>query len=150
MKKIAALLIPLLFLVACSAGKDIKTTEVQKLKKGVTTEQQVISMFGEPTSSSLDFKTKKKTLVYSYDNEDSAGHTFAGLGGAVAGSILGPLGALGGEALGKNAVKARSESKQLLVVINTLTSKVVDFNYSHSQGRTRGIGKGGSIGSVGG
>ena len=148
--KIFTVLLVSFLLVACSAGKNIKTTEVQKIKKGVTTEQQILSLFGEPTSSTLDFKTKKKTLIYSYDNEDSAGHTFAGIGVAVAGSVLGPLGALGGEALGKNSVKARSESKQLVVVINTLTSKVVDFNYSHTQGRTRGIGTGGSIGSVGG
>ncbi len=150
MKKITALLISLLFLVACSAGKDIKTNEVQKIRKGVTTEQQVISMFGEPTSSSLDFKTKKKTLTYVYDNSDQAGHELAGYGGAVVGSVLGPLGAIGGAVLGKSAVKGRAESKQLTVVINTLTSKVVDFNYSHTQGRTRGIGKGGNIGSVGG
>jgi len=150
MKKAISLILIMVFIVGCSAGKNIKTNEVQKIRKGITTEQQIISMFGEPTSSSFDFKAKKKTLVYVYDNDDSVGHEMAGIGGAVVGSVLGPLGALGGGVLGKSAVKGRSEKKQLVVVINTQTNKVVDYNYSHIQGRTRGIGAGGNIGSIGG
>lgn len=140
----------LLVLTACSSGKNIKTKEVQKIKKGVTTEQQVLSWFGEPTSSSSDFSRKTKTFLYQYDNQDTLGQSAAGFGGSLIGGVLGPLGALGGSVLSTNTVKGRVETKMLTVVFNTDTSKVVDFNYSKTQGRSRGIGTGTGIGAIGG
>lgn len=149
MKQLVISFLIILSLGGCSAGKDIKTAEVKQIKKGVTTEQQILDWFGEPTSSSSDFSRKTKTLVYQYDNSDKLGHSIAGGFGASFGSVLGPLGAMGGGVLGSNAVKGREETKQLMVVINTNNSKVVDFNYSKTQGRTRGLGTGSGIDKVG-
>ena len=44
-----------------------------------------------------------KILIYQYNNSDILSQTLAGFGGAV----VGPLGAIGGELLGKNAVKRK-------------------------------------------
>ena len=46
------------------------------------------------------------SIQHCYNNDDSAGHEVAGVGGAVIGSVLGPLGVIGGSVLGKNAVKS--------------------------------------------
>ena len=137
-------------LTGCSAGKDIKKTEVQQIKKGVTTEQQILSWFGEPVSSTSDFTQKTKTFVYQYDNQDKLGQEAAGFGGGIIGGVLGPIGAIGGNVLGRSTVKAKEETKTLIVVINTNTNIVKDFSYSTTQGRSRGIGTGKGIGTIGG
>lgn len=158
MKKTLILFTILLFLSACSTGKDVSLTDVEKVKIGSTTEQQVIDMFGEPTTSSLNFKAKRKTYTYDYANADFLKKALATTGGAVAGSIIGnKLGSYGGQLLGGsagaflggNAVKERSEKKSLIITFNTKTGKVSDVDFIHNQRGSQKVKKGKKIGSVG-
>ena len=104
-------------------------------------------MFGEPTSTNLDYKRGRKTLIYGYTNSDSTNKMLAGTAGAAAGALLGPVGLVGGYAA-SNSVQDRVENKTLNVVISTRTHRVIDYNYTVSQGRTSSIGIGSSIGGL--
>ena len=131
----------------CSSGKDIEVKQVKKIHKGRTTEAQVRKMFGEPTGVNLDYKHRRKTLTYGYVNSDGTNKALAGAGTAVATIALGPIGLVGGY-LASNNVQDRVENKRLTVTINTRTKKVVDYDYTVRQGRTSGMGLGGSIGGL--
>ncbi|WP_413734349.1 hypothetical protein ACL2XP_17950 [Sodalis sp. RH21] len=62
------MIIPLIFLAVsgcATVGNDISSTEVQKIQKGVTTEQSLISMFGQPSATTIDSEGNK-ILLWSY------------------------------------------------------------------------------------
>ena len=131
----------------CSSGKNIEVKQVQQIHKGRTTEAQIRKMFGEPTRVNLDYKHHKKVLAYDYVNADTTNKTLAGVGTAVAGVALGPVGLIGGYLVANN-VQDRVENKSLTVTVDTRTKRVIDYNYNITQGRTSGMGLGSSIGGL--
>ena len=58
---------------------------INSIQRGVTTEAQIRSMFGEPVSVQTNQKLGIKKLVYAYRNDDSMKKSAAGLGGALLG-----------------------------------------------------------------
>lgn len=62
---------------------------INSIQRGVTTEAQIRSMFGEPVSVQTNQKLGIKKLVYAYRNDDSMKKSAAGLGGALLGGLLG-------------------------------------------------------------
>ena len=54
---------------------------INSIQRGVTTEAQIRSMFGEPVSVQTNQKLGIKKLVYAYRNDDSMKKSAAGLGG---------------------------------------------------------------------
>jgi len=134
-------------MVGCSSGQNIELKQVKKIRKGRTTEQQVRQMFGEPTSTNLDYKRGRKTLIYGYVNSDGSKKALAGAAGTAAGMVLGPVGWIAGAVAG-NSVQNRSENKTLSVIISTRTHRVIDYNYRVTQGRTSSAGMGSSIGGI--
>jgi hypothetical protein len=131
----------------CSSGKNIEVKQVRKIHKGRTTEKQIRKMFGEPTAVDFDYKRHRKTLIYRYTNSDSGQKALVGTGATIAGALMGPVGLVAGLAVANN-VQARVEYKELNIIINTRTHRVIDYNFSIRQGRTSGMGIGGSIGGI--
>ena len=105
---------------------------INSIQRGVTTEAQIRSMFGEPVSVQTNQKLGIKKLVYAYRNDDSMKKSAAGLGGAAGGLI------------GDNMVTAREESQMLEVDISLATGKVSDYNFTEEKNRTQswGVNKG--------
>ena len=125
---------------------------INSIQRGVTTEAQIRSMFGEPVSVQTNQKLGIKKLVYAYRNDDSMKKSAAGLGGALLGGLLGSqIGGGTGQAIatgvgviGDNMVTAREESQMLEVDISLATGKVSDYNFTEEKNRTQswGVNKG--------
>ena len=115
---------------------------INSIQRGVTTEAQIRSMFGEPVSVQTNQKLGIKKLVYAYRNDDSMKKSAAGLGGALLGGLLGNQ--IGGGLIGDNMVTAREESQMLEVDISLATGKVSDYNFTEEKNRTQswGVNKG--------
>lgn len=131
---------------------------INSIQRGVTTEAQIRSMFGEPVSVQTNQKLGIKKLVYAYRNDDSIKKGAAGIGGAILGGVLGhqigggsgqaiatSVGAAAGGLLGDNAVTARQESQMLEVEISLATGRVSDYNYTEQKGRTQSWGISGGV-----
>jgi len=118
----------------CASGKNIEVKQVKKIHKGRTTESQIRKMFGEPTSVDIDYKRGRNKAL-------------AGAGTAVAGMVLGPVGLVAGY-LASNNVQSRVESKVLNIIISMRSHRVIDYNFRVTQGRTKGMGIGSSIGGL--
>ena len=130
---------------------------INSIQRGVTTEAQIRSMFGEPVSVQTNQKLGIKKLVYAYRNDDSMKKSAAGLGGALLGGLLGSqigggtgqaiatgVGGAAGGLIGDNMVTAREESQMLEVDISLATGKVSDYNFIEEKNRTQswGVNKG--------
>ena len=130
---------------------------INSIQRGVTTEAQIRSMFGEPVSVQTNQKLGIKKLVYAYRNDDSIKKSAAGLGGALLGGLLGSqigggtgqaiatgVGGAAGGLIGDNMVTAREESQMLEVDISLATGKVSDYNFTEEKNRTQswGVNKG--------
>lgn len=64
--KIVPVIVAVLMLSACFAtGKLVPVEKIEQLKPGVTTYQDVVSQFGEPTNSTLQ-SDGLRTVNYSY------------------------------------------------------------------------------------
>jgi len=138
-------------------GDRMDYNMVNSIQRGVTTEAQVRSMFGEPVSVQTNQKLGIKKLVYAYRNDDSMKKSAAGIGGALLGGLLGNqigggtgqaiasgIGATAGGLIGDNMVTARHESQMLEIDISLATGKVSDYNFTEEKGRTQswGVNKG--------
>ena len=126
---------------------------INSIQRGVTTEAQIRSMFGEPVSVQTNQKLGIKKLVYAYRNDDSMKKSAAGLGGGLLGSQIGGgtgqaiatgVGGAAGGLIGDNMVTAREESQMLEVDISLATCKVSDYNFTEEKNRTQswGVNKG--------
>lgn len=142
-------------LSACgiSHGDRMDYSLVNSIQRGVTTEAQIRSMFGEPVSVQTNQKLGIKKLIYAYRNDDSMKKSAAGIGGALLGGLLGNqigggvgqsiatgVGATAGGLIGDNMVTARQESQMLEVDISLATGKVSDYNFTEEKGRTQSWG----------
>ena len=138
-------------------GDRMDYNMVNSIQRGVTTEAQIRSMFGEPVSVQTNQKLGIKKLVYAYRNDDSMKKSAAGLGGALLGGLLGNqigggtgqaiatgVGGAAGGLIGDNMVTAREESQMLEVDISLATGKVSDYNFTEEKNRTQswGVNKG--------
>ena len=55
MRSALLLMLPALLLAGCAtSGRDFDSAKVSQIKKGETTEQQLVTMFGEPTQRAID------------------------------------------------------------------------------------------------
>ncbi|MBV7435301.1 hypothetical protein KRX19_09720 [Cardiobacteriaceae bacterium TAE3-ERU3] len=155
-------LLAITFLSGCIAtGTRMDYAQVNQIQRGVTTEQQIRAMFGEPVTLELNQKTGVKKLTYGYRNSDEIKKAAAGTGGAIAGGLLGSqigggsgsviagsLGAVAGGLLADNAVTARQESQYLEVLISLATGRVVDYNFTESKGRTQSWSVNSGVGAL--
>ena len=134
-------------------GDRMDYSLVNSIQRGVTTEAQIRSMFGEPVSVQTNQKLGIKKLIYAYRNDDSMKKSAAGIGGALLGGLLGNqigggvgqsiatgVGATAGGLIGDNMVTARQESQMLEVDISLATVKVSDYNFTEEKGRTQSWG----------
>ncbi len=131
-------------------GTQMNYNLVNSIRKGVTTEQQVRALFGEPVATETRHKEGVKILQYKYSNNDHMKKDLAAIGGAALGGLLGHqigggsgrdiatgLGGLAGGALGENAVTTREEMQVLTVYIDLRTGVVRDYDFNESKGRTQ-------------
>ena len=134
-------------------GDRMDYSLVNSIQRGVTTEAQIRSMFGEPVSVQTNQKLGIKKLIYAYRNDDSMKKSAAGIGGALLGGLLGNqigggvgqsiatgVGATACGLIGDNMVTARQESQMLEVDISLATGKVSDYNFTEEKGRTQSWG----------
>lgn len=156
------MLAAVLVLTGCIArGSKLNYNTVNSIQRGVTTEQQIRAMFGEPVATETRHKLGIKVLQYGYSNDDSIKKDAATVGGAALGGALGNqigggsgqaiasgLGAALGGLLGENAVTARQENQSLTVIIDLRTGVVKDFDFSESKGRTQSWSVNSGVGAL--
>lgn len=136
---------------AASRGLPMDDAALNQIQRGVTTENQIRQMFGEPTSVSRDSRSNVKVLTYRYHNQDFKSQG-AALLGAVAGGALGNqigqgggravatmIGATAGGALAGNVVGNREQEQVLSVYIDTRNGYVTDYQYEQYQDRRPGV-----------
>lgn len=141
-----------------STGQKIDYNKVSTIQKNITTEADIRTMFGEPTSSEIDTNRGIKILTYQYKNSDEIKRAIASTTGAVAGGVLGGkvghgtgqslasgLGAIVGGFLASNVIVAREEKQYLKIAIGLQNQRVIDFNYIDGKGRSQRIGFTGSV-----
>ena len=143
MKKFFFILITALFFTACTTGAKIDYQSVSQIKRGISTEQEVRKMFGEPDSSQSNLAVGQKILIYRNRKSDEIKRPIAGMVGTIAGGVLGyqigdgggqaiatMIGASAGGAVAGNAVATREEERNLIIAIDMRTGRVSDFNYT--------------------
>lgn len=149
-------------LTGCIAtGSRLDYAQINQIQRGVTTEQQIRMMFGEPVTVEVNQKAGTRKLTYGYRNSDQIKKTAAGVGGAAAGGLLGSqigggsgqviagsIGALAGGLLADNMVTARQEEQYLEVLISLSTGRVVDYNYIESKGRSQSWSVNSGVGAL--
>lgn len=163
--KIIKMLLTLSFLFLVSAcinrGTQLSQQHINSITRGVTTEQQIRAMFGEPVGVEVNQKAGTRTLYYGYENDDSIKKGAAATGGAIAGGVLGSnigggsgsviagsLGTLVGGLLAENMVTAREEKQKLVVIIDLRSGRVKDFNYIETKGRSQAWGVNSGVGTL--
>ncbi len=80
----AALLLPLLSGGCASAGRNFDDSQVSKIQKGVTTEQDLITMFGQPEQRSMNSEGQT-VLTWMYTHGHVNGKSFIPFAGAFMG-----------------------------------------------------------------
>lgn len=114
MNKILSLLFAVSLTGCMATGTDFDTSKANNLEKGVTTESQVYSIFGNPMSATTD-SNGRRILVYSHTDIDVDGATYIPIIGLMAGG-------------------ATSKSKTLVVTIQS--GLVTDWTVSNTEART--------------
>lgn len=118
MKKLIASVITCWLLAGCAThGNDIDSDFASKIQKGITTEKQVIAELGNPESVGLD-GAGNKILTYVYAKSQAKAESFI----PVVGSFMGG---------------ADTESKSLVVIVDSDTGIVKDFAFNESQTETK-------------
>ncbi|MCK8045130.1 outer membrane protein assembly factor BamE [Shewanella sp. 1CM18E] len=115
-KKIALVCLALLITGCATHGNKIDESAVSKLKKGQTTEEQVITMLGKPTSSGFS-SDGSKMLTFSYANASANPISFIPYVGMFFSST-------------------DVESQVLYVTLNK-SGKVSDYSYSSSESEVK-------------
>ncbi|MDK9738872.1 outer membrane protein assembly factor BamE [Vibrio sp. D404a] len=69
-KKASALLLTVMLTACASQGTKMDNETISKVEKGQTTEQQLITMLGEPTSTGFSSDGSKQ-LTYTYSSASS-------------------------------------------------------------------------------
>lgn len=137
-------------LTACQAGKVLDYNSVQTIQRNITTEQQIRAQFGEPVAVHVDSQTGTKTLLYRYTQNDEIKKPIAGLVGAIAGGVIGyqigggfgqtistTVGTAAGGALAQNAITTREHTRNLSIMINLQTNRVIDYRYTEDSSRSQ-------------
>lgn len=105
------------FLCGCaSTGNNFNESKLSEIKKGETTEQELVTMFGEPQNRSVNADTQV-TLSWMYAESTVKGESFIPYAGAFMGG---------------------SRSKMKTLTVTLAENKVTGFTYSGGGGETRG------------
>ena len=105
-----------LFAVSCaSAGNNFDDSKISQIKKGETTEADLVKMFGEPQNRSVNSESGL-TLTWIYSEAKVKGESFIPYAGAFMGGT-------------------RAKSKTLSVVL--ADNKVASFTYTGGGAETR-------------
>jgi hypothetical protein len=80
----AMLLVPFTVGGCASAGRDFDDTQVSSIQKGVTTEQDLITMFGQPENRSMN-SDGQTVLTWMYTHGHVNGKSFIPFAGAFMG-----------------------------------------------------------------
>lgn len=108
----------LFFVSACAShGEDIDMDYASTIKKGVTTEQEIIDNLGQPQNIGLDGHGNK-IMTYVYAKSQAKAESFI----PVVGSLVGG---------------ADTESKSLVVIVDSSTGIVKDFAVNSSKTETK-------------
>ena len=80
-KKNFIFLILLLVLFGCAtssyiSGRDFDMSKVEKIEKGVTTQNEIINWFGQPQSKSLMYNSEIWTYMYMYSQAKATSYIF--------------------------------------------------------------------------
>lgn len=111
-KKIAPVLLALLMVGCATQGNKIDEEAISKVKKGQTTEAQVVSMLGKPTSSGFS-SDGSKMLTFSYTNASANPISFIPYVGMLFSST--------------------DVESQMLYITLDKSGKVADYTYSSSE-----------------
>lgn len=115
-------------LSACSTpgGVRISDQQLDMIQQGQTTEQEVIQRLGRPTS--ITVMPNRRTLVYSYSQNNNVGRQVASSSAAaVGGYVAGPLGSLAGGMLGGSVIPNNQLQDQVSIDIDPVTYTVIGF-----------------------
>lgn len=138
-------------------GSAFNPAQVAAIQRGITSEAQIRAAFGEPVAVNFDSQTGMRRLMYRYDNDSGIQKGLAGVGGVIAGGLLGSqigggsgrdiatmVGATAGGVLADNAVTARREVQILTIWVDARTGVVRDYRFTEDKSRTQswGIGSG--------
>lgn len=136
-------------------GSEMQAQQIASIRRGVTTEAQIRSMFGEPVEVNTDSRGLRE-LVFRHKNDSGIQKGLAGVGGAILGGVLGShiggglgnsvatgVGITAGGALAENAVTERRQEQVLVVWVDS-RGIVKDYRFTDNQSRSQawGIGKG--------
>ena len=132
-------------LSACQSGRNIDYQSAMSIQRNITTEQEIRARFGEPDYVYTDTMLGQRILHYRYRQSDEIKRPIAAFVGTVAGGVLGyqigdgtgqalatMVGSAAGGAIAGNAVTTRERTNTLVVLINLMTGRVMDFNYTES------------------
>jgi outer membrane protein assembly factor BamE (lipoprotein component of BamABCDE complex) len=86
MMKIAVFLLALAFAGCASVGTPIAQENVKKIRPGVTTEADLVRMFGPPSTRTLD-SNGKTILGWIYSEAQTKGTTFIPIAGPFVGGV---------------------------------------------------------------
>ncbi len=130
---LTSLLLVLLLATGCSTmGTKIQSDKLATIKKGVTTEQEIISTFGNPDS--ITTTPDRRVLVYSHRTDNSTQRNVAAATGSVIGGLVGgSIGSLAGGLAGGNVMNSEVNQEILSVEIDAKTNKVLNYQFQQSQ-----------------
>lgn len=123
-----------LLLTGCTSnGIKVEGDQLSKIQKGVTTEQEVVTMLGKPTS--VTTLPEKKVLHYDYEMNDQMGRSLAvSAASIVGGMVAGSLGSMVGSAAGRGMTGSGvGQRERLSVEIDPETGKVVTYRHQKSE-----------------
>ncbi|MBU0656301.1 MAG: hypothetical protein KJ914_14355 [Gammaproteobacteria bacterium] len=115
-------------LSACSTPGGVRISDQQlgMIQQGQTTEQEVVQRLGRPTSVTVT--PQRRTLVYSYTQNNNVGKQVASsTAAAVGGYVAGPLGSLAGGMLGGSVVPNNQLQDQVSIDIDPVTYMVMNI-----------------------
>lgn len=149
--KLLCTLLAAAFLTACQSGQMINQQTVSQIRPHVTTQDQIVSTFGEPDEVYLDTKRGTRTLIYKYKDSNELMRTFAAIAGGAAGAALGSqigggsarfytgvAGGAAGAAAAGGLITTREKNQALTVVISIKTGRVIDYNYTEHNTKNPG------------
>lgn len=149
--KLLCALLSAVFLAACQSGQMINQQTVSQIQRNVTTQDQIVSTFGEPDEVILNTKMGTRTLIYKYKDSNELMRTGAAIAGGAVGALLGSqigggsaryytgaAGGVAGAAAAGALVTTREKNQRLTVVISTKTGRVIDYNYTEHNTKNSG------------
>lgn len=115
-KKLAPVLVALLLTACASQGQKIDGDVISKVKKGQTTEQEIVTLLGNPTSTGVSSDGSKQ-LTYTYTKTQASPASYIPFIGFLFSGVEAEL--------------------QILSVTLDKKRKVLDYNFSSTFSKTK-------------